>query len=73
MNLEDLEVPRNRSFLAPPYPEMLQLDVVKVESDGDVYDYESYVNGTIVIESEGSSLTADTTLEITPEQSLGPF
>ena len=52
---------------------MLQLDVVKVESDGDVYDYESYVNGTIVIESEGSSLTADTTLEITPEQSLGPF
>jgi hypothetical protein len=57
----------------PPFPEMLQLDVVKVESDSDLYDYGSYVNGTIVIESEVSSSTGDATLEITPEQSLGPF
>ena len=57
----------------PPYPEMLQLDVVKVESDSDLYDYGSYVNGTIVIESEVSSSTGDATLEITPEQALGPF
>jgi len=58
---------------SPPFPEMLQLDVVKVESDSDLYDYGSYVNGTIVIESEVSSSTGDATLEITPEQSLGPF
>jgi protocatechuate 3,4-dioxygenase beta subunit len=56
----------------PPYPEMLQLDVVKVVS-GELYDYGSYVNGTIVIESEVASLDGDATLEITPEQSLGPF
>jgi hypothetical protein len=56
---------------SPPYPEMLQLDVVEVDS-ADLYDYGSYVNGTIIIETSSSS-TGDAILEITPEQSLGPF
>ncbi|KAL3816692.1 hypothetical protein ACHAXA_009131 [Cyclostephanos tholiformis] len=55
---------------SPPFPEMLQLDVVEVDSN--LYDYGSYVNGTIVIES-GSSVTGDAILEVTPEQPLGPF
>ncbi|KAL3772940.1 hypothetical protein ACHAW5_009631 [Stephanodiscus triporus] len=38
---------------APPYPEMLQLDVVEVEDSG-LYNYGSYVNGTIVIEAISS-------------------
>jgi protocatechuate 3,4-dioxygenase beta subunit len=56
---------------SPPYPEVLQLDVIGVDSVG-LYDYGSYVNGTIVIETS-SSTAGDAILEITPEQSLGPF
>jgi hypothetical protein len=56
---------------SPPYPEILQLDVVEVDS-GERFDYGSYVNGTIVIETSPSS-TGDAILELTPEQALGPF
>ncbi len=55
----------------PGSPDVLQLDLHEVDP-GKMCDYGSYVNDTIVIESISSS-TGDASLEITPEQSLGPF
>ena len=52
-----------------PFPEVLQLDVVEV--DGSVYNYGSYVNGTIIVEDDSSSSGA--LLATTPTQGEDPF
>mgnify|MGYP000405388081 CR=1 FL=1 len=52
-----------------PFPEVLQLDVVEV--DGSVYNYGSYVNGTIIVEDDSSSSNA--LLATSPTQPEGPF
>ncbi|KAL7428663.1 hypothetical protein ACHAXH_001335 [Discostella pseudostelligera] len=53
---------------APPFPEVLQLDVTEVDSSR--YNYGSYVNSTIVVEEGDGSAT---TLEASPTQPQGPF
>ena len=63
--------------LSSSVPDMLRLDVIEVDSN--LYNYGSYVNGTIVIDGSSSSSAFTTTdgdeslLDPTPEQSLGPF
>ena len=63
--------------LSSSVPDMLRLDVTEVDSN--LYGYGSYVNGTIVIDGSSSSSAFTTTdgdetlLDLTPEQSLGPF
>lgn len=60
--------------LSTSVPEMLRLDVTEV--DNSLYSYGSYVNGTIVIDGTSSFETTDgyeSLLDLTPEQSLGPF
>jgi len=60
--------------LSSSVPDMLRLDVTEV--DNSLYSYGSYVNGTIVIDGASSFETTDgdeSLLDLTPEQSLGPF
>ena len=55
---------------SPPFPDELALDVTEV--DPSMYKYGSYVNGTIVVDTN-PSLTGDTLLATSPNQPEGPF
>ncbi|KAL7554947.1 hypothetical protein ACHAWF_018510 [Thalassiosira exigua] len=55
---------------SPPYPDVLQLDVVEV--DPNTHTFGSYVNGTIVVD-DGSTVTGDELLPLSPWQVQGPF
>ena len=59
--------------LAATVPEALQLDLVEVDSD--LYMYRRYVNGMMVIDVRSTLEQSPNgnELELTPEQSLGPF
>ena len=59
--------------LAVTVPKALQLDAV--EEDSNLYRYRSYVNGTMVIDARSTLEQSPNgnELELTPEQSPGPF